>query len=102
MFLAGGVYVFAIGYLVAPSISPGLAQVFDLETIAGAVREVPGWLKTSGKFVLALPFAYHFFNGVKHLMWDVGFGLANKKLFGRFAWIVAGCSVVSSLGLSVL
>ncbi|EEA21131.1 hypothetical protein TMatcc_001133 [Talaromyces marneffei ATCC 18224] len=102
MFLAGGIYVFAIGYLVAPTISPGLEQVFDLETIVSAAREVPGWAKSGGKFALALPFTYHFFNGVKHLMWDSGIGLAHKRLFGRFAWIVAGCSVVSSLGLAVL
>lgn len=102
MFLAGGVYVYAIGYLVAPTISPGLAQAFDLETIVGAVRDLPGWVKSGGKFALALPFTYHFFNGVKHLMWDLGFGLAHKRLFGRLAWIVAGCSVVSSLGLAVL
>lgn len=102
MFLAGSVYIFAIGYLISPAISPSLAPVFELETIIGAVRELPGWVKSGGKFALALPFTYHFFNGVKHLTWDLGFGLTNKKLFGRFAWIVAGCSVVSSLGLAVL
>ena len=57
------------------------------------MRELPGWVKSGGKFALALAFTYHFFNGVKHLTWDLGFGLTNKKLFGRFAWIVAGCSV---------
>lgn len=91
-----------MGYIVAPAISPGLAHVFDLETIIDSVRDLPSWVKSGGKFALALPFTYHFFNGVKHLIWDSGFGLSHKKLFGRFAWIVAGCSVVGSLGLAIL
>lgn len=80
---------------------PDFAHVFDIDTIATAVRDLPAWLKVSGKFALVLPFTYHALNGVKHLIWDLGLGLANKKLIGRWAWLVAGCSIVSACGLAV-
>ncbi|EED20723.1 succinate dehydrogenase, putative [Talaromyces stipitatus ATCC 10500] len=102
IFLAGGLYVFATGYVLTPIVSPGYTDLFDIETIVGALREVPGWIKGVGKFALSMPFTYHFYNGVKHLMWDLGVGLSHKRFFGRLAWVVAGFSVVSSLGLAVL
>jgi succinate dehydrogenase/fumarate reductase cytochrome b subunit len=39
--------------------------------------ELPTWAKVSGKFLVALPFTFHSFNGIRHLLWDV-----NKGEFG--------------------
>jgi len=35
---------------------------------------LPGWLKVSLKTILAVPFTLHSFNGIRHLMWDMGYG----------------------------
>jgi len=35
---------------------------------------MPTWLKGSAKFIFAVPFTFHSFNGVRHLAWDVGYG----------------------------
>jgi succinate dehydrogenase (ubiquinone) cytochrome b560 subunit len=36
--------------------------------------ELPTWAKVSGKFLVALPFTFHTFNGIRHLLWDVNKG----------------------------
>jgi hypothetical protein len=36
--------------------------------------DLPVWLKTSGKFIISLPFFFHSYNGIRHLVWDTGRG----------------------------
>lgn len=36
------------------------------------VAGLPAYIKTSAKLVLAAPFAFHGWNGVRHLAWDMG------------------------------
>jgi succinate dehydrogenase (ubiquinone) cytochrome b560 subunit len=51
------------------------------------------------KFLLAFPFTYHFANGLRHLVWDLGKGFTKPVLTKTEAatWIV---SVLSSLFLA--
>lgn len=35
--------------------------------------ELPTWFKSTAKFVFAWPFVFHCFNGVRHLLWDLGY-----------------------------
>ena len=50
---------------------------------------------------MALPFTFHSFNGIRHLVWDVGVGFANKTVM-RTGWAVVGLSVASALGLAFI
>lgn len=51
------------------------------------------------KFLVALPFTFHSFNGVRHLVWDSGREFANKSVV-RTGWAVVGLTLVSSMGLA--
>ena len=53
------------------------------------------------KFGFALPFTYHSFNGVRHLIWDSGRQLTNKQVQVG-GWTVVAISVVSALGLAMI
>lgn len=57
-------YGFSIGYLVAPTF---FSSAHVVEVIAG----IPQSVKTAGKFILAAPFSFHAFNGLRHLAWDM-------------------------------
>lgn len=59
-------YAFSIAYLAGPvvGIPVDSAHIVDL------VHSLPEWAKVSGKTLLAAPFAYHAWNGVRHLAWD--------------------------------
>jgi succinate dehydrogenase / fumarate reductase cytochrome b subunit len=43
-----------------------------------------------------LAFAYHFCNGVRHLLWDAGFGF-ERRAARRSAWIVVLATILISL-----
>lgn len=53
------------------------------------------------KFGVALPFTYHAFNGVRHLVWDFGKALSNRSV-ARSGWLVVGLTMVGSVVLAVL
>lgn len=52
------------------------------------------------KMVVAWPFAFHCWNGVRHLAWDLGWGMGNARVV-RSGWVVVGLSVASSVGLGL-
>jgi succinate dehydrogenase (ubiquinone) cytochrome b560 subunit len=58
-------YGFSIAYLFAPT-------TFDTTHIVEVIQGLPEAVKYTGKTILALPFAYHSLNGVRHLSWDLG------------------------------
>lgn len=51
------------------------------------------------KFAVALPFSFHSFNGVRHLIWDTGSMLTNQQV-ARSGWTVVGASVVAAFILA--
>ena len=56
------------------------------------------------KVLLALglvTFAYHFCNGIRHLVWDTGFGLERREA-RRSAWIVGVATILIAALLGVL
>lgn len=56
------------------------------------------------KVLLALglvTFAYHFCNGIRHLVWDAGFGLERREA-RRSAWIVGVATILIAALLGVL
>ena len=58
-------YGYALAYLVAPT-------TFDSTHVIEFIAGLPDAVKYSGKVVLAAPFAFHSFNGLRHLGWDMG------------------------------
>jgi succinate dehydrogenase (ubiquinone) cytochrome b560 subunit len=96
MIFTGGLYGFAIMYL----FSPVLGLHLDSTTIAEAFGSLSPATKAAIKFGVALPLTYHCFNGTKHLIWDRGYLLKNKQ--SQFAaWVVAGATLTTSLGLAL-
>ncbi len=71
--LAGGpeAYAAAVGTL-----SSGLVQLF-----------IFGWV---------FAFSYHLLNGVRHLLWDIGWGFELSQVYSS-GWMVVGGSVVITL-----
>ena len=58
-------YGFSLAYLVAPG-------TFDSAHVVEFVSGLPDAVKYAGKVILAAPFAFHSWNGLRHLSWDMG------------------------------
>jgi hypothetical protein len=59
-------YGYALAYLVAPS-------TFSSANVVEVVAGMPDAVKVVGKTLLAIPFAFHSLNGLRHLSWDMGY-----------------------------
>lgn len=92
--LSGGLYIYAIGYLFAPTLgwhweSASLAAGFAAWGVAA---------KVAAKTFLAAPFAFHSLNGLRHLAWDVGVGMGKQQVT-RSAQAAIVATAVSTLYL---
>lgn len=47
-------------------------------------------------FGVSLCLVYHFFNGIRHLLWDVGWGFEIPRLYAT-GWIVAALTAITTL-----
>ena len=94
--LSGGFYVFGAAYLV----SPLLGWHLESSALAASFAELPTAVKLLLKFGVALPFTYHSWNGMRHLVWDSGRQFSNKMVV-RSGQVVIGLTVVSSGALAV-
>ncbi|KJX97747.1 succinate dehydrogenase cytochrome b560 subunit like protein [Zymoseptoria brevis] len=90
--LSGTFYAFGAIYLIWHS---------SIETIASGFAALPVVLQVAAKFGVALPFTFHCFSGVSHLVWDAAKMITNRQV-SRMAWVVAGSSVGSAMGLAGL
>jgi succinate dehydrogenase (ubiquinone) cytochrome b560 subunit len=95
--LSGGFYIFGSAYLAAPLFGWNL----DSASMAAAFAAWPLVAQVATKLFLALPFTYHSWNGLRHLMWDMGWQMKNQQVI-RSGWAVVGVSVVSALALAVV
>ncbi|WBW75620.1 succinate dehydrogenase (ubiquinone) cytochrome b subunit [Schizosaccharomyces osmophilus] len=93
--LAGTLYLFATGYLVAPLAGYSL----DTETISSLLQQIPTWIKVPAKFAVSYPFTFHIFNGLRHLIWDTAKELTLKGVY-RTGYAVLIASVLTSGYLS--
>ena len=55
----------------------------------------------ASKFVISWPFFFHAFNGVRHLVWDMGKGFSIKTLY-KSGYTVVALSVLAALVASVV
>lgn len=95
--LSGGLYIFASAYLV----SPLLGWHLESASLAAAFGSLPLLAKVGLKGTLAMPFTYHCWNGLRHLMWDTGRGFTNQQVI-KTGWTMVGLSVASALALALL
>jgi succinate dehydrogenase (ubiquinone) cytochrome b560 subunit len=94
--LSGGLYLFGLAYLVAPLMGWHLESA----VLAASFATWPIAAKVIAKMAIALPFTFHSFNGLRHLMWDFAKGITNQQV-ARTGWFVVGLSFVSAFYLAV-
>ncbi|KAF8921268.1 cytochrome b subunit of succinate dehydrogenase, Sdh3p, partial [Mucidula mucida] len=92
--LSGLLYAFSIAYLVAPG-------TFDSTHVIDFVAGLPDVVKYGAKTLLAFPFAYHSYNGIRHLVWDVGKFLTVKGMYST-GYAVIGATAVSTIALVLM
>lgn len=91
--LAGVVY----GFGITSSLNLGNLTM----KICELVSVLPLPVVLAGKFVLATPFMYHLFNGVRHLIWDMGRALTLRGVYAT-GWAVNIATLISSTLLTFL
>ncbi|KFY21480.1 hypothetical protein V493_07382 [Pseudogymnoascus sp. VKM F-4281 (FW-2241)] len=94
--LSGSFYVFGLGYLAAPLLGLNLGSA----SLAAGFAAWPIAAKIATKMTFAIPFTFHAFNGVRHLVWDTGRQFTNQAVI-RTGWTVVGLSAATSLYLSI-
>jgi succinate dehydrogenase (ubiquinone) cytochrome b560 subunit len=92
--IAGPLYLFSIGYLVAPY----LGWHLESSVLAASFASLGAGTKIAIKSLIAWPFTFHSINGLRHLTWDTGV-MFSKKAVIQSGWIGVGLSVVSALYL---
>jgi len=94
--LSGALYVFGLAYLAAPVLGWNMTST----AMAVGFAKWPLILKGLAKMGLALPFTFHSFNALRHLAWDTGSQLTNRKVQVS-GWTVVAVSIASALGIAV-
>ena len=90
-------YAFGAAYLVAPYVGLHLESA----VLAASFASWPIVAKVMTKMFVALPFTFHSFNGIRHLIWDTATMITNDKVV-QSGWAVVGLSTVSALALAVM
>jgi len=74
--LSGAAYVYFTAYLA----SPLLGLHIESTALASGFAALPFLVKGAFKFALAFPFTFHFINGIRHLVYDLGIGFAKAQI----------------------
>lgn len=92
--LATLVYAWAITASIAPKdLTQNAVHFID--------SSVPEAVFVAGKAVLAAPFSYHLFNGLRHLVWDAGRALTLRGVYAT-GWAVNVATIGSTIALTLL
>jgi len=93
--LSGTLYLFFIGYSTSSLFGGDLSS----NAVSKWFGELPSIVKVGVfKIPLGAAFSYHFWNGVRHLVWDTGSELTVRGVY-RTGYGVLGLTAVSTLGL---
>jgi len=87
-------YGFSLAYLLDPT-------TFSTTNIVEALSGLPDSVKYAGKAILAAPFAFHSFNGLRHLAWDMGKFVTVKGAYST-GYVVLAASAISTLYLTFM
>jgi succinate dehydrogenase (ubiquinone) cytochrome b560 subunit len=85
-------YGFSLSYLILPAVG----MSFDGSQFVDFVHSLPEWAKYFGKGLLAAPFAFHSWNGIRHLLWDSGRCAHNFRFMYHFLFL-SNCQPVLSV-----
>lgn len=94
MVLAGYTILFGAGAIMLPDPIPCY-----LEALEDA--HVGAFLISFGKFSLAFPMAYHFWNGIRHLIWDLGLCLSMKEVYAT-GYVMLALTFASAIALTAM
>ncbi|KAI1115560.1 succinate dehydrogenase cytochrome b subunit [Nemania sp. NC0429] len=94
---SGALYVFSLSYLAAPL----LGWHLETASLASAAAALPVAVSSALKFLVSWPFAFHLFNGTRHLVWDLAVGY-QRPVIKTGSWAIWGASLVSALGITFL
>lgn len=83
--MAAGFYALTCTY----ALTSFLGIPFDSATLVSAFAGLPFIVKLGAKAAAAYPFAFHFANGLRHLVWDFGKELSIKGVY-RTGYAVLG------------
>nr|XP_003466738.1 succinate dehydrogenase cytochrome b560 subunit, mitochondrial [Cavia porcellus] len=92
--LSGGVSLLGVSALLLPGNFESYLEVVKSLCLGPT-------LIYSAKFTLAFPLMYHTWNGIRHLMWDLGKGLKTAQLYQSGVAVLV-LSVLSSAGLAAM
>ena len=95
--LAFGLYGGLVSYVGLPL----LGYPFTFADVAATWATAPGFLKVAVKSLIAFPFTFHSFNGLRHLLWDACYELSLKGVY-RTGYAVLGASAISAVALALL
>ncbi|EPS39934.1 hypothetical protein H072_6349 [Dactylellina haptotyla CBS 200.50] len=95
--LSGIFYLYTIGYVF---LSP-FGVDMSIANISRKWGEMGTAVKMAVKAPIAAMFGFHFWNGVRHLVWDTGRELTVRGVY-RTGYGVLGLTAASTLGLLVL
>jgi len=87
-------YGFSIAYLIAPG-------TFDSAHVVEFISGLPEGVKYAGKAILAAPFAFHSFNGLRHLGWDLVKFTSVKGAYVT-GYVVLGATAISTVALTLI
>jgi succinate dehydrogenase (ubiquinone) cytochrome b560 subunit len=94
--LAGGMYVYAGAYVVAPLAGWHIESM----SLAAGVAALPFVVKAGLKTVVGGTFVFHLLNGLRHLSWDVGVGFSKSHIW-KSTWAIWGLTAVGGLYLGL-
>jgi succinate dehydrogenase (ubiquinone) cytochrome b560 subunit len=92
---SGSLYVFATAYLAAPL----LGWHLESASLAASFGALPFAVKGGLKMLAAWPFTFHAFNGIRHLLFDMGYGFKRQTIV-KTGWYIWGASLVSGAYLA--
>ncbi|KAG7524110.1 succinate dehydrogenase cytochrome b560 subunit, mitochondrial [Solea senegalensis] len=92
--LSGAISAFALAALVLPGNYPDYLDMIHSLSVG------PGLIGLA-KFGIAFPVSFHTYNGIRHLLWDIGKGFKIPEVY-RTGYTVIGLSIVTSIAVALL
>ena len=89
---ASGFYALLISYGLLGPTGP-VKNLQLLNDTSKFIRDTPLPLVVSAKALIAAPLSFHFWNGIRHLIWDTGMGLSLKGVYST-GWAVNAATII--------
>ncbi|XP_019865398.1 succinate dehydrogenase cytochrome b560 subunit, mitochondrial-like [Aethina tumida] len=90
----------ALGFYLVTFSFVGLVSPDFLVSTIERMEHLPNAVLTTVKFGLCFPLCYHFFNGIRHLLWDSGLFLTIKEVYAT-GYVMLLLTFSSSIGLAL-